>query len=69
MSGIPSSAGSSPGTTKNLHLVFLSLYLNLTVHTLNCLLSDWLYVYDMTELFLWHAVQLMLILEIEFGIL
>ena len=33
MSGIPSSAGPSPDTIKNLHLAYLSMCLNLTVHT------------------------------------
>ena len=32
MSDIPSSAGLSPGTNNNLHLLFLSLCLDLTVN-------------------------------------
>ena len=51
MSNIPSSAGSSPGDTKNLHLGSLSLYPSLTVNTPNCLILGWFYVFDMTELF------------------
>ena len=51
MSGIPRSAGPSPGTTKNVHLAFLSLCLNLTVYTLNCLVSNVPYIFNMIELF------------------
>ena len=36
MSGIPISARPSPGTTKNLHFISLSLHLHHTVHTPNC---------------------------------
>ena len=36
VSGIPSSAGLSPGITKNLHLAFLPSYHNLTLHTPDC---------------------------------
>ena len=43
MSGIPSRTGPSPSSTMNLHLAFLSLCLNLTLHIPNCLISDWLY--------------------------
>ena len=65
MSGNPSSAGPSSDATKNLHLAFLLcvlifLYTHLTV---------WYPTDCMTELFLWHTVLLMLILEIEFWIL
>ena len=52
VSGIPSSTGPSPGTTKNLNLAVSSLCLNITVHTPNCSILDWLYVFSMTELFL-----------------
>ena len=40
ISSIPSSPGPSPSTTKSLHLAFLSLWLNLTVPTPSCLISD-----------------------------
>ena len=53
-SGILSSAGPSPGTTKNLHLMILSLCLNLTLHTPNCSVPDCLYDFSMMELFLWQ---------------
>ena len=43
MSGIPSSAGPSQDITKNLHLAVLSLCLNLTVHSPNCLICNWLF--------------------------
>ena len=44
MSGIPSSTGLSPGTTKNLQLAILSLCLSLTVQMPNCSMFDSLYV-------------------------
>ena len=51
MAGIPSSSGASPGTTKNFYLTLLSLCLNFTAYTPKCLISDWLYVFNNTELF------------------
>ena len=61
--GIPSSAGPSLVTTKNLHLAVLSLCLNHTVHAPNCLLSNWLYVFNMTALFfVVHTAA-----DVEFG--
>ena len=45
MPGISNSAGSSPGTTKNVFLRHLSLCLNFTVHMPNCSMSDWLCVF------------------------
>ena len=43
ISAIPSSAGPSPGTTKNQHLTHLPLYLNFTEHMPRWCISDWLY--------------------------
>ena len=51
ISGIPNSAGSSPCTTKNLHLKTLSLYLNQTEKMYNSSMFELLYVFRMTELF------------------
>ena len=50
-----SSAGPSPGTTKNLNSIHLSLSLNFTVHMTNFSISDWLYVFNMTQVFLCHV--------------
>ena len=66
ISGIPSSAGSPPGTTKNLHLTHLSLCLIFTVHVPSCSMFNWLYVFKTMVLFLWCLTWPLWILETEF---
>ena len=46
LSGIPKYAGNTIGTTKNLHLVAVSLYIN--VHTPNCSMFELLYAFNTT---------------------
>ena len=66
ISGISSNAGSSPDTMKNLHMTHLSLFY--CTHP-SCSTSDWLYVFKMTELLLWHVNELLWILQTELWIL
>ena len=51
ISGIPSSIGPSPGTTKKLHLAYISFCLNPTVHVPEHSILDWFYDFNMAELF------------------
>ena len=63
ISGIPSSAGLSPGTTKNVQLTCLSLCLIFSLYMPSFSMFDRLYVFNPTVLFVWHVTQVLWALE------